>query len=232
MPLVPCVIIFNNSPSKFNKDLIDFLQRNLPKANVKGNMHFTFQIAKPNDLVALRNKGVKKLPVMFIASSTIVGVSDIIDEIRNRIKNTKNEAKIKSDDELIHDHQMNSMFDGAIRSTDGKMTFKDDNDAPDDDFARDLAANGQKEMNRRGITKQDTNDHNQRVHQPMRRDNVTQDYDEPIRRNSHNNQRNNNLTDNNDMSDVFQSIQNTKVAGKEAAQDDAMMAALFANQGM
>lgn len=107
--LTPVKMVFNDSASQFNKDLTDFLKRNLETAIKRGHMSFEWVIAKPSDLAQLRKLGVKKLPAMIINDVPTVSVPAIIEEIRRRIKNCKQEVSEKSDDEIVREFMIDSL---------------------------------------------------------------------------------------------------------------------------
>lgn len=146
MVLQVASIIFNDSASQFNKDLTDFLRRNLETAIRKGRMTFVYRVAGAADLAELRAQGIKRLPAMTLANQTFIGVPDIIDEIRRRVKTSKSEAIEKSEDEIVRDYQMKALGD-IKKDADGKFVI---NDEPEDNDDARLRANFQREIERRG----------------------------------------------------------------------------------
>jgi hypothetical protein len=146
MVLQVASIIFNDSASQFNKDLTDFLRRNLETAIRKGRMTFVYRVAGAADLAELRAQGIKRLPAMTLANQTFIGVPDIIDEIRRRVKTSKSEAIEKSEDEIVRDYQMKALGD-IKKDADGKFVI---NDEPEDNDDARLRADFQREIERRG----------------------------------------------------------------------------------
>lgn len=149
MVLQVASIIFNDSASQFNKDLTDFLKRNTETAIRKGQLTFTYRIAQSADLAELRSQGIKRLPAMTINNRPpIIGVPDIIEEIRKRVRNSRGEAAVKTEDEIVRDYQMNALGD-IKKDADGKFVINDDDTS---DEKAQLLANFQKEVERRGQT--------------------------------------------------------------------------------
>ncbi len=152
-------IIFNDSASQFNKDLTDYLNRNLSLAIKKGGLLFHFKIAKPKDLSDLRNKGIKRLPAMIINESYYIGVPDIVKEINFRIKSSTSEVAPKTEEEMIRSFQLNILGNPKINNDkDKKFVFDNDKDDDDkDDDTKELTAKLNNEVKRRGINNVNTN---------------------------------------------------------------------------
>lgn len=146
MVLQVASIIFNDSASQFNKDLTDFLRRNLETAIRKGKMTFVYRIAAAGDLAELRAQGIKRLPAMTLSNQTFIGVPEIIEEIRRRVKTSKSEAVEKSEDEIVRDYQMKALGD-IKKDAEGKFVI---NDEPESDDKDRLMADFQREIERRG----------------------------------------------------------------------------------
>jgi len=141
-------IIFNDTASQFNKDLTDFLRRNLETAIRRGQMTFHFKIAKTSDIAELRNMGIKRLPAMLINNRHFIGVPDIIGEIRNRVKNSKAEAPTKTDEEVIREFQIASLGN-VTKDEEGHFKIVDD---PEADENEDMMAKYNREIERRNLT--------------------------------------------------------------------------------
>jgi hypothetical protein len=234
MVLQSASIIFNDSASQFNKDLTEFLRRNLETAIRKGQLSFQFKIAKPADLTGLRQMGVKRLPAMIINNRPFVGVPEIIAEIRSRVKNSKQIAPEKSEEEIIRDYQMAAL--GNV-TKDEKGIFQI-HDEEERDESKDLLGAFNREIQRRGGAaghSQDTMNDMPRMTNPSR--NVDREFDDaddyqPRQRNTYQTPerappRNDNL-DNPHMADAMQSLRNiSRNATGEDVTDDQMMAALL-----
>lgn len=215
-------IIFNDSSSKFNKDLIRFLNRNLEAAILKGGLSFAFKIANKQTINDLRDRGIKRLPAMITDSGTFVGVPEIQEEILNRIKNNKNALQPKTDDEILNDYQLSAINEDVIRDQEGKLSVR-----PDDDGSVDLKKRAQEELERRGGL-----DRKPQPRQPDRRalrDSALDD-NLPIRA-PQAPERRDNLTD--DMTDVYKSFERIKQtsASSDSRKDDEMMASLLERLG-
>jgi hypothetical protein len=144
-------IYFNDSASRFNKDLVDFLRRNLEKAVRQGRLSFSFKIAQTNELADLRKSGIKRLPAMIIGKTTRIGVPDIIEEIRSRVQNSKAPAVAKTEEEIVREYQIAAL--GNIqKDADGKLVVHEDQNENEDMNKEDLQHRLQKEMERRGLS--------------------------------------------------------------------------------
>jgi len=135
MPLQSATIFFNDSSSQYNKELVEFLERNLTLAIKKGGLCFIFKICKKTDLSALRALNINKLPALVIKESNYIGVPEIIDEINYRIKSNIKKIPKKSEEELTRDYTMSTILENVHKNSDGKlvvseaMEFDDKNSA-------------------------------------------------------------------------------------------------------
>ncbi len=251
MVLQAASVVFNDSASQFNKDLTDFLKRNLETAIRKGGLSFQFKIAKPADLAGLRQMGVKRLPTMLINNKPFVGVPNIIAEIRARVKNSRNVAPEKSEDEIVREFQM-AALGNITKDADGRFQIHDE---PEKDESESLMSAFNREIQRRGAAaghgEGDDNDDDQqsRMRRPpppqpsrttdrdMGGDDDDDDDDDRSRRRQPRPRappprqprqpRADNL-DNPAMADAFESLRAIgRNATKEDVQDDQMMAALL-----
>jgi hypothetical protein len=118
MALYNAEIILKDNPSKFNRELTEFIKRNLSKIINKGRIRFSYTIVGQNQLAELRKKGIKGLPAMVINGNPIVGVPNIKEILRKRVQTSKKPAKQKTNEEM-----MNEYFQNAINDT-----SKDDDD--------------------------------------------------------------------------------------------------------
>lgn len=246
MVLVSASVYFNDSASQFNKDLTDFLKRNIETAILKGGVTFQFKIAKPSDMQDLRRKGIKRLPAMMLENKSYVGVPDIIEEIRRRVKFGRPAVAPKSEDEIVRAFQMEALGK-PTKNADGKITF---NDEPERDDKEDLLSSFNREIQRRGGAAGHANDGNDDDRtpdpnarlmrpappKPSRNQERDNDFEEraPVRQPQRGMmppmpQRPDNI-DNPAMADAFESLNRIKrtASGKEDATDDNMMAALLA----
>jgi hypothetical protein len=223
-------IIFADSSSRCNKDLTDYLQRNIEFAIRRGGLSFNFKIAKPSDTSNLRQRGIKRLPAMIIANTPYIGTPNIIHEIQNRIRTNKNIAAEKTDEETIRDYHT-QVLGNIVKNADGKLEVKDnDNDDNSDTLPAQLQSKFNEEIQRRGISTTSSND-TQKT-QPSRQS--TRDVGNTTY--NRGNQRPNNVASVDDadpMAEAFESLKRvSKNAAGEEAQDDALMGTLLARMGM
>lgn len=139
MPLKTAEVIFNNTPSKFNKDLTDFLKRNMEAIIFRGQIKFKFKLASSKDLSTLRSKGITRLPAMRIDGRNHINVPTIIGEIRRRVKTSKTTASMKSNEEFLDEYMKNAI--GDIKKDDDGRIIAEELDQEE------LEENGEKLLN-------------------------------------------------------------------------------------
>jgi len=141
-------LVFNNTPSKFNKDLTEFLKRNIETIIFRGQLKFKFKIAGPGDLSTLRNKGITRLPAMIVEDKHFISVPTIINELRRRVKSSKTTATPKNDEEVLDEYFKKTMGD-IKKDSDGRI-MAEELDQEDTEVAeRELSSAMQREMDRR-----------------------------------------------------------------------------------
>jgi hypothetical protein len=219
-------VILNNTPSQFNKDLTDFLERNLKPIIYRAMIKFKFVVAHENDLPKLRNNGIKRLPVMIIDGKQYTSVPLIIEELQKRVRNSKNVAAPKTEDEILADHFKHTLGD-IKHDRDGKIDTSSFNDDEEDDHAAmgaKLTDAAMKEAARRNL-KSDNNVYKQ---QPKYEDTGRQytNKSQPDRRQ---NDRPDNVQ-NKDAGDPMRALSNMKSKGEKSPDDD-LMEALLAKMG-
>ena len=146
MVLKVAELIFNDTPSKYNKDLTDYLDRNIEIVLMRGQIKFRFKIAKATELSQLRSKGIKRLPAMMLDNKPYVGVPVIIEELVKRVKKSKGVAMPKNDAEVLDDYYRKTL--GNFKQDgDGKIDIS--NLDQEEDPTMDLGNELQREMSRR-----------------------------------------------------------------------------------
>jgi hypothetical protein len=170
MELKIAKIIFNDSPSKFNKELITYIDSNLDSAIRKGRLNFQYEIAAPSKLSELRDLGINILPAMIVEESTFSGVASIIKEIRKRINSAKTLVASKTDDEIIREFQENALGDYQVDSN-GKVKFLDDADDEKDESAS-LMNKYSNEMKKRNSSSNNSNNNNNNNNEQIKNANI------------------------------------------------------------
>jgi hypothetical protein len=218
MVLKAVSLIFNDSTSPFNKELIDYLGRNLETIILKCSIIFHFKIAKASELQELKDMGITRLPAMTIGKDHYIGVPNIVGELRNRLKLNTDQAAVKSDDEILRDFQMSSVLGNTKKDSDGKFVINDNDD--EDRDKNELMAAFNKEISRRTGTMQTETKKTRHVSNDQ---NNLQTHNQP--RNTQPVQH----RDDNIEGDALQSFNNIRKTGSgEDAADDTMMEALLA----
>jgi hypothetical protein len=150
MPLTLAEIIFNNKASSINKDLIDFLENNLQRIIVKGQIKFKFTIVQQNDLKLLEKRGIYKLPTMIYEERNIVSVDNIIDTLNQIVKTSKKTSASKSDEEIVQDY-LNDSLD-IKRGSGGKIMTDDLSQEPQNPQNLDLDREARKAFEERSVS--------------------------------------------------------------------------------
>lgn len=242
MVLQAASIVFNDNAGQYNKDLTDFLRRNIETAVRKGGMTFQFKIAKPSDLSSLRKRGIKSLPAMSIGKKNYIGVPDIIGEIRRRVRTSNHEEPIKTEEEQVRDYQMQFLGQGVKKDAEGKFTVSNDDENDDKES---MMSKFNRELQRRGASAghgdSDDGERRPRPSNPARQTEQDDDDDDdddeeehyakkrqPARRMQ---SRADNI-ENPDMADAFESLKSIgRHSTGDDAQDDAMMGNLLERMG-
>lgn len=238
MVLQSATIIFNDSSSRLNRDLVDYLKRNLQAVIRKGSLVFQYKIVKPSDFDGLRRMGVKTLPAMIINNRPYIGVPNIIAEIRRRSKNNPITVQEKTDDETVRDFQMASLGD-VKKDADGKFVLPAEQET---DESKSLMDAFQREVQRRGAAAGHVNpDYGETMNHATRTPrNTEQDLDDHPQDNRRNTAYNTNPApmyrpDNIDNPQMADALASLNAIGRNATdqdrQDDTMMAALLARMG-
>ena len=228
MTLQAASIIFADSASRFNKDLTDYLKRNIETANRRGGLSFIFKIARPTDISNLRQKGVKRFPAMLINDKPFVGVPSIIQEIQKRIRTNKSIVLDKTADEEIRDYHT-QILGNIVKNAEGKLEVKDrDDDDDKETMSAQLQSKFNKEIQKRGHSIGHGETQN---NQPSRQ--ATRDTEETNYNTRGHQPRANNVNIDDPMADAKESLRRiSKNATGEDAQDDALMGTLLARMGM
>jgi hypothetical protein len=141
-------LILEGSPSSINKQLLEFIKRNLRDIITRGQVRLKFKVAKPSDTPKLKARGVKKLPAMLLpGGKSCEGRVEIAQWLISTVKNSRQVAAPKSDEEVLRDYYTSELTKG--RDENGAFNDADD----DDDGLPDLSGALQKELERRGTSK-------------------------------------------------------------------------------
>jgi hypothetical protein len=233
MALLITELIFNDTPSKYNKDLVDFLSRNIETIIKKAKIQFKFKITRPDELEKLRQRGIKRLPAMIIDKQPYIGVPIIVEELRKRVKRSKTTAAPKSEEEVLQEYYISTL--GNIKQdNDGKLVVPNDDDDDDDDQEIDLGTIFKKEMEKRGSNNKQQSKYTNRDN-PQKPDRYAiqdDDYEsttpQTIQQKG-NRPRMDNIDNNED--DPIATLNKMKPKNGEQAADDNMMRALLERMG-
>jgi len=219
-------LIFNDTPSRYNHDLTEFIKRNIKTIIMRAQLKFRFKIARPSDLKSLRTKGIKRLPAMVIQGQRFIGVPTIVEELSQRVKKSKKLAPVKTNDEIVNDYFRKALE--INQDKDGHITVPQDNDF--DDNSDNLMDQFQKELSRRQAVNAERNPFSntrQVPSQPDRQAEQDNDY-EPPQYQSRNNNINEEAAPAGDPLTTLNRLQRTS---KGANKDDDMMRQLLERMG-
>lgn len=247
MALKLAEIFFNDSNSQANKDLTDFLKRNIEAIVTKGHLKLKCTIAGVKDHAELRQRGIKPLPAMVVAGSQpITTVPRIIEQLRNIVKASRKAVATKSEEEVLSDYFSKTL--GPIRQNDeGRIIVPDEPEELDNgdqlinDLHREMARRGQATIEvdptqggnggNGGNGKKKKHADRQPPPKPARdveRDNDEEDRAPPIMQFPGHMPRHDNI-DAGDPLQALHKVSNNKAgAGGDAAVDDQLMSILLA----
>lgn len=152
--MIVAEIIFNDTRSQRNKDLVQFIKRNIEAIILRAQIKFRFRINRSEDLPKYRQRGITKFPAMVIENKSYMDSSCIIDHLSIRIKRSKTVAQGKSEDEKLHEFMMNEMGgEHAERDGDGKILVDrlDQEEISEDDIGAKLSTAAMRETERRKV---------------------------------------------------------------------------------
>lgn len=149
MSLTLAELIFNDNASKFNKDLTDFLKRNIATIISKGLIRIKFTIAGPAELNKLRKRGIKRLPHMILDTKHYTGVPLIIEELSKRVKKSKSDAPPITEEEVLANYYTKEL--NIKKDSEGKFIPLNEDDEEPEDFNKLITSSLDKEANRRGL---------------------------------------------------------------------------------
>jgi hypothetical protein len=225
-------LVFNDTKSRHNQDLTEFLERNLQSIVTRGQVKFRFKIAKQSDLAGLRSRGISKLPAMILQGIPFVSVPTIIEELRKRVKNSKSVAVPKSEEEVLDDYYKKELGSGQFDENNKHIIPDEDDDDEKPDYAS-LTAN---EMKRRRGEDDDEPPKRASRRPPQKPDRVfsvqDDDYEDrrqqPIGNPIRGNPRIDNITE--DPGDPLTVLNNMKTKGSDSS-DDFLMRSLLGKIG-
>jgi hypothetical protein len=220
-------VIFNNTRSQINKDLTEFLKRNLKPIILRASVQFKFTIAHKDDLPAMRDNGIKRLPVMIINNKHYTSVPMIITELQKRVKHSKTVAAPKSEAEVLSDYFKHEL--GDIKTDrDGKIDTSKFADDDEEDMGSKLTEAAMKEVSRRNIKSDNTVYRQQPIKFEETRSNQ---YDAGPNRNTGNprstgrqSERNDNVQ--RDAGDPMRALNSMQSRGERSPDDDLVAALL------
>jgi len=236
-------IIFYEDDKAKNKELTDYLDKNLKEIITKGKIYFNFIIATENDKDKLDRDGILLLPALLPKNAKpVLGLKNIYKYINYCINNPQ-PKKAKSEEEILQEFMDKEIQDGVSKVKDGnkkKLIIKDDENI--DEFSNDnINRKIQSEQRKRGLGPNDNSSINanmDELYTPNRPNNLSENFsvedddeddeDEDENNNSRNNteirNRNNNSNSNtkNDPLNVFNNMQSNS-----GSQDDDMFKSLL-----
>jgi hypothetical protein len=133
-------IYTSDKPTKNNKDLFDYLNRNLETAVMNGGIKFKFCVTDQSGLNELRDKGITRLPAMRLSNKNTIGVPAIISVLRDAVKTNKKPAAPKSEEEVLSDY-FKSQIGDIKKDADGKFILpeeKEESEFDPPDRTRDI----------------------------------------------------------------------------------------------
>jgi hypothetical protein len=121
-------LIINDTPTRNNKELLDFLSNNLDTIVLRGHTKLRFTLAKSSDMSALRDRGFTKFPVLYDDKANCIGSAIIVDELKKRVRVSKKPVTAKNESEVLEEFMRNEAFKGVERNSEGRFEVKGDID--------------------------------------------------------------------------------------------------------
>jgi hypothetical protein len=228
-------IIFYEDDKEKNKELTDYLDKNLKEIITKCNIYFNFIIATENDKDKLNKDGILLLPALLPKNAKpVLGLKNIYKYINYCINNPQ-PKRPKTEEEILQEFMNKEIQDGVSKVKDGnkkKLIIKDDENT--DEFSNDnINRKIQNEQRKRGLGPNDNssiNSNMDELYTPNRPNNLSENFsvedDEDENNNSRHDTgtRNNNSNSNtkNDPLNVFNNMQSNN-----GSQDDDMFKSLL-----
>jgi hypothetical protein len=128
--MVQAQLVFNNSDSKFNKDLVRFFKENLANVITKAGITFHFVVAQKSDIERLNSQGVTKLPILVLPNERIVGTPNIIDYLSSRVQKATPVVP-KSEDQILEDYMSREMM-SDVKRVEKQLVINNDEDEEDE----------------------------------------------------------------------------------------------------
>ncbi len=210
-------ILFRNNNKAPNRDLIDFLDKNLTTI-VKCKYVIKPTIVQEEKISDLIESGIKELPAMKFNQEICVGVNDIIDYIKRLCEKIPDKSKDENLDELVRDYMQKTL------------------DTGEDEMSEDNQDSFNKKINEFKKGTGNSNNNNQKISQPQNKGPARPKY---VNNNGNSNNQIISKPDNTEEK-ALQSMENNKMDDKNEilelsktnnSQDDDMMAALFEKMG-
>ena len=147
-------IVFNENADEINKELTDYLDKNLDEIIYKANVYFKFIIATEKDKLKLKKDGITKLPaIISFDMKPVVGLQNVYKYIKYAMQH-KIKPEIKTEDEILQDFMSKEIQDGVSRVKEGnkkKVVIKEEDE--DDEFSNDnINRKIQTEQKKRGMS--------------------------------------------------------------------------------
>lgn len=220
-------VIFNNSSSQHNRDLYNFFERNQGNLVNRTHIGFRFKVVQKNEISSLRKRGISKLPAMVLANKVIIGVPDIISDLRRRAKRSKGNAAKKTDEETLQDYFKAELGD-VKHDAEGRFVLPREQEPSD---RVDLSSLANAEVERRA----GANPINNRARPPPSLNRETHggaSYTRPTvtARPNRTQSRNDNLDLDDDPGDPMKALDDLKRMG-QGSKDDMMMRQLLEKMG-
>jgi hypothetical protein len=233
--MLTATVLFLNENTKKNKNLIEQLKSIMAPAIRRGRLTFSFKVISNADIAKTQKYGITKFPAMILDKQPYNDIASIMNEIRNRIGQSKGEVAAKSDEEMLHEFQMGE-FSNLKRDAAGNVIENGD-EAPD--MGRALQEKMQSAMKQRADAARGyagNKNADQAAYMPRqqtRRDDTQEDEPRGSSRPAAPRggprpapPREDNIAQNDD---VFGSITRTRSAAGEGDKDDMILRAMFDN---
>jgi hypothetical protein len=218
MALRNAKIILLNRANKQNKELLDFIKRNIQDLIRRARLKFSFYCIDQDEVQGYSRKGVRNFPAMQIEGRTFEKSSLIIQELIAFTKTTRQPAVAKSDEEEIDDYLRKEITDGVTKDSSGKFIQPKEDEDEASKINSEIRSKMIEEEQRRGIHRAQQQDP---TYEPPHRAEPREEYRPPMQP----------RRDNIDPGDAVETLARMHPKSAEEQKDNELLRMLYERVG-
>ena len=176
MALRTAKIFVLNRANKQNKELLDFINKNINDIILKGCIKFDFRKIDIDDVDNYSQRGIREFPSMQIDGRIISKPNIIIQELIAHMRANKIVAPPKTDEEVVNDYLREEVTAGVAKDSKGKYIQPKEEEDEQSKINSEIRSKMIEEEKRRGLLRAGASED-----RPARRDNDMQEQRQPAR---------------------------------------------------